>query len=132
MLSSRSYCPFMLLMAASCVAIAQPDAGVSVHTHQTLAKELVDILSQTEIALNSCTDEQSVLAAIPRLLELSQRAASLKQQQKELPEPTVQDYLAAQNLVGDFNTLALAIEQHIARLQRENLLSPELQKILLP
>lgn len=132
MLSSRSYCPVLLLVAAACIAPAQPDAAAAVHTHQTLAKELVDILSQTEVALNSCTDEQSVLAAIPRLLELSRRASRLKQLQKELPEPTVQDYLAAQNLVGDFNTLALAIEQHIARLQRENLLSPELHNILLP
>lgn len=122
----------VLLATIACVAGAQQNAMPSTDTHQSLAKELVDILSQTEIQLNSCTDEASITAAIPALLELSQRTAKLKQRQKALPEPTVQDYLAAQNLVGDFNTLAQAIEQHIARLQRENLLSPQLKKILLP
>lgn len=119
-----------LLASACCIAAAQPETEFTADTHQSLAKELIDILSQTEIQLRSCTDEQAVSAAIPQLLELSQRAKQLVQRQKALPEPTVQDYLAAQNLVGDFNTITQAIEQHIARIQAEKLLTPELKKIL--
>lgn len=119
-----------LLASACCVAVAQPETELTADTHQSLAKELIDILSQTEIQLRTCVDEQSVTNAIPQLLELSQRASKLVQRQKTLPEPTVQDYLAAQSLVGDFNTIAQAIEQHIARLQNEKLITPELKKIL--
>ena len=119
-----------LLASACCIATAQPETALVADTHQSLAKELIDILSQTEIQLRACVDEASVAAAIPQLLELSQRATQLVQRQKALPEPTVQDYLAAQDLVGDFNTLTQAIEQHIARLQQDKLVTPELQKIL--
>lgn len=120
----------LLLVPACCIATAQPETALVADTHQSLAKELIDILSQTEIQLRACVDEASVAAAIPQLLELSQRATQLVQRQKALPEPTVQDYLAAQDLVGDFNTLTQAIEQHIARLQQDKLVTPELQKIL--
>lgn len=118
------------MAATCCVAMAQQETELTADTHQSLAKELVDILSQTEVQLRSCVDEQAVTTAIPQLLELSRRANQLQQRQKALPEPTVQDYMAAQSLVGDFNTIAQAIEEHIARLQREKLLTPELRKIL--
>lgn len=127
------FAPLLLTAIGAAVAADQPQQqppAAHTDTHQSLAKELVGLLSQTEIALNSCNDQSSVQAAFPRLLELSEQAATLKQRQKALPEPTVQDYLAAQELVGDFNTLAQAIEQHIDRLKKANLLSPELKKLL--
>ncbi|MBQ9835050.1 MAG: hypothetical protein IJ985_04080 [Akkermansia sp.] len=130
-MTPNSFCTTCFIMVSTCcVAVAQQETELTADTHQSLAKELVDILSRTEIQLRSCVDEQAVTTAIPQLLELSQRASQLKQRQKALPEPTVQDYMAAQSLVGDFNTIVQAIEQHIARLEREKLLTPELRKIL--
>lgn len=117
------------MTATCCMAMAEPTAPTT-DTHQSLAIELVSILSETEIQLRSCTDEHSVEAAIPQLLQLKERATQLKERQKSLPEPTVQDFLAAEQLISDFNTLAQAIEQHITRLQQQNLVSPELKSVL--
>lgn len=129
MLSTHSLSTGFLLTASCCVAMADSPAP-AVDTHQSLAIELVSILSETEIQLRSCTDEHSVVAAIPQLLQLKERATQLKERQKALPEPTVQDFLAAEKLMGDFNTLTQAIESHITRLQQQNLVSPELKTIL--
>lgn len=99
-------------------------------THQGIAEELVDLLSRIELCLNSCTDEENVKAAEEPLTKLSAEASALMERQRALPEPTVQDYMASQVLAKDFLTLWKAIEQHIARLRKEGLLSPELRSIL--
>lgn len=99
-------------------------------SHQSLALELIQILSDTESRLRDCTDAASTSAAIPHLHKLSQQIIRLKERQQALPEPTVQDYIAAQTLVAEFNTLAQAIQQHIERLLQEKLISPELRQIL--
>ncbi|MBQ1960888.1 MAG: hypothetical protein II349_05140, partial [Akkermansia sp.] len=49
-----------LLASACCIATAQPETALVADTHQSLAKELIDILSQTEIQLRACVDEASV------------------------------------------------------------------------
>jgi len=95
-----------------------------------LAQATVDLLSQTEICLNSCRDEESVRAALPRLQELAEQAQQLTARQKALPDPTVQDYMAAQSLVADFQTLWHAIQEHLERLECEQLLSPAMREIL--
>ncbi len=123
--------PAVLSLAICCNAsLMAANETPKTDTHQSLAQELLLIMSDTEAQLSNCTDAATVDAAIPHLLELSKQAQQLKQRQKELPEPTVQDYLAAQSLVGDFNTLVQAIEQHIARLQKLQIISPQLSKIL--
>lgn len=99
-------------------------------THQELARAVLEFLSQTEICLNSCRSQESVQAALPRLRELAQEAEQLATRQKALPEPTVQDYMAAQSLVGDFYTLWSAIQKHLERLEKDRLLTPELRDIL--
>ena len=129
MFSNNALSAGLLMTATCCMAMAEPTAPTT-DTHQSLAIELVSILSETEIQLRSCTDEHSIEAAIPQLLQLKERATQLKERQKSLPEPTVQDFLAAEQLISDFNTLAQAIEQHITRLQQQNLVSPELKSVL--
>ncbi len=122
--------PALFPLAVCGAAIAQTNDTQVADTHQSLALELINILSATEAQLNTCTDAASVEAAIPQFLELSKQTLQLNERQKALPEPTVQDYLAAQSLVGEFNTLVQAIKQHLDRLQEQKLLSPELSKIL--
>ncbi len=116
----------LLLFPALCLAADVP----ATDTHQGLAQATVDLLSQTEICLNSCRDEASVRAALPRLKELAEQARQLTARQKALPDPTVQDDMAAQSLVADFQTLWNAIQEHLERLEREHLLSPAMREIL--
>ena len=99
-------------------------------THQEAARQLIELLVQTEACLASCTDAATVQAALPRLRELAEQANQLKLAQAALPEPTTQDYLAAQELLGAFNTTWKAVRDHISRLEKAELISPEMREIL--
>lgn len=103
---------------------------LSPDTHQGLAQAVLALLSQTEICLNSCRNQESVQAALPRLRALAEEAEQLSLRQKALPEPTVQDYMAAQSLVGEFYTLWDAVQKHLERLEKDQLLTPDLRDIL--
>lgn len=116
-----------LLMPAALTCSAQEAA---VDTHQGIAEALVELLSRTELCLNGCTDAASVQAALPQLQQLAAEAADLSARQKALPEPTVQDYMASQVLAKDFLVLQRAIRQHLDRLQKGGLMTPELREIL--
>ncbi len=117
----------LLPLAALCCA-AQESAAPD--THQGIAEALVDLLSRTEVCLNTCTDAESVQAALPQLKSLSEEAADLSRRQQALPDPTVQDYMASQSVAKDFLVLNRAITKHIKRLQKEGLMSDELREIL--
>lgn len=117
----------VLLFPAALTCAAQEPAA---DTHQGIAESLVELLSHTELCLNSCTDAVSVQAALPQLQELAKEAAALSARQKALPEPTVQDYMASQVLAKDFLVLQRAIRQHLDRLQKDGLMTPELREIL--
>lgn len=99
-------------------------------THQKAAAQLIELLEETEACLAGCTDAAGVQAALPRLHDLAYRAREFKEMQDHLPEPTTQDYIAAQELLGRFNTIWQAIRDHIERLKKENLLTPELRSVL--
>ncbi|MBR4108210.1 MAG: hypothetical protein IKK45_05960 [Akkermansia sp.] len=118
------FCTFLLAATMLCSAQEQADS------HQDVAAAMVDFLSRTEMCLNTCRDAASVQAAIPALEELKKEAAALSRRQAQLPEPTVQDYMAAQSLAGDFSTLWSAIRTHIERLETEGLMSDTLRQIL--
>lgn len=116
-----------LFLASALVCPAQESAA---DTHQGIAEALVELLSRTELCLNSCTDAASVQAALPQLQELAKEAAAISARQKALPEPTVQDYMASQVLAKDFLVLQRANKQHLDRLQKSGLMTPELREIL--
>lgn len=116
-----------LLVSAALTCSAQEPAA---DTHQGIAEALVELLSRTELCLNSCTDKESVQAALPQFQALAKEAADLSARQKALPEPTVQDYMASQVLAKDFLVLQRAIRQHLDRLQKDGLITPELREIL--
>lgn len=99
-------------------------------THQEAAEQVTALLQMTADCLAECTDADSVRAALPRLRALSDEAARLRRYQDILPDPTTQDYLAAQNLLKDFNIALDAIGSHIERLRKAGLLSQELRDIL--
>lgn len=99
-------------------------------THRQAAEQLVELLKDTDNCLAGCVDAASVQAALPRLRELAERAHCIKQTQNSLPEPTTQDYMAAQSLVAEFVPRWQSIRAHIARLKSEKLLTPELSSIL--
>lgn len=99
-------------------------------THQEAALMLIDLLTQINESLAECTDEATVQAALPKLKALAAQAEWFKRAQDALPEPTVQDYMAAQDLLGAFNTTWNAIRDHIDRLEQNHLLTPELRSIL--
>ncbi len=91
---------------------------------------LIGLLQQTQSCLASCTDAASVRAALPQLRLLARQIHSFKEMQEHLPEPTTQDYIAAQNLTGDFNTAWNAIREHIERLENAQLMTQELSELL--
>ena len=117
-----------LLTALLCTHTPAAEEGPT--THQEAAQQLIELLVDTEACLAGCTDAESVQAALPRLHKLADRAAALKQAQNKLPEPTTQDYLAGQELLGPFNTAWKAVRTHIERLEKAGLMGPELRALL--
>lgn len=98
--------------------------------HQDCALAILQLLSDTELCLNSCRDAASVQAALPRFRELSERAHRLAEVQRHLPEPTSQDLISMNQHMERFNLLWGAIGDHIHRLEKAGLVSPELRDIL--
>ena len=125
----RSLLPLIALLLAAPILSAQ-ESPQPPATHQEAAEQLIDLLEETESCLADCTDAAAVQAALPRLQDLSARARAFKVAQERLPEPTTQDYIAAQDLLKRFNTTWQAIRDHIDRLQRAKLITPELADIL--
>ncbi len=122
----------LLALAPLCSAEEAPQQAPTTlpTTHQEFIPSLLELLTQTEHELATCTDAASVEAALPRLSELAKRARQLAARQQNLPEPTVQDYMAAHPHVGEFNRLWEAITEHIARMAQGQLITPELRNVL--
>ncbi len=125
------YATFLLPLVPLChVAEAQQGAPVLPGTHQEFITSLLTLLADTEQCLAGCVDAASTEAALPRLRELEQQAHQLSATQHTLPEPTVQDYMAAHPYVAEFNKLWEAIGDHIKRLEQASLISSELRSVL--
>ncbi|MBR4309624.1 MAG: hypothetical protein IKT79_01235 [Akkermansia sp.] len=99
-------------------------------THVSLANEIVDLLSQTEVCLNLCRDEESVREVVPQLQELAKLAADIKERQDKLPDLTPEEDREIASLIRTYLTLQRAIDEHVDRIIAEQLLSPELAAIL--
>lgn len=99
-------------------------------THISLARQIIELLSQTELVLNTCQNEASVKEAIPQLKELAEQAQQLKQQQSQLPDSSLNEDLTIAKQVPDFLTIWDAIRAHIERLENSKLLSDELREVL--
>lgn len=98
--------------------------------HQDCALAVLRLLSDTELCLNGCRDAASVQAALPRFRELSERAHRLAAVQRQLTEPTAQDLISMNQHMERFNLLWGAIRDHIYRLEKDGLMSPELRSVL--
>ncbi|MCQ2364707.1 MAG: hypothetical protein MJ051_04045 [Akkermansia sp.] len=109
---------------------ADANATLAADSHTELADALVDFLSRTDACLATCTDEPSARAAQPQLEALHREAAELAARQAELPEPTVQDYMATQNRANDFLQLWQSIRAHLARMEKAGILLPEIRQTL--
>ena len=120
----------LLLIIISGLFCLAASAQPTPTNHVDMTSAILDFLSRTELCLNSCKDEESTQAALPGLEQLKQECAQLVETQRNLPEPTIQDYRAVQSKMEAFNTLWKAIRAHIERLEQEKLLSPELRQIL--
>lgn len=99
-------------------------------SHADLADALANLLQHTAATLEQCMDDASVAAAIPQLKAQREEAARLIVRQAAMPEPTVQDYMAAQARANDFLEAKRTIQTHIERLQTEGLLTDEIRRIL--
>lgn len=124
----------LLLLTAEPLPAQEEDAATpeatAAESHAELADALVNLLQRTAATLESCTDAAAVSAALPQLKKQREEAARLITRQAALPEPTVQDYMAAQARANDFLDAKRAIRSGIERLQREGLLSPEIRETL--
>lgn len=118
------------LFIALALALSATAASPVPANHVDLTTAIIEFLSRTELCLNSCQDEASVQAAIPRLQELKKECDTLVETQRALPEPTIQDYMAVQSQMESFNTVWNAIRDHIERLEQTGLMSQEIRNIL--
>ena len=123
----------LMLSLAAASAPAQEAAAPpapALESHHDLARALTEYLSRVELCLRGCTDAASVAAALPHLRELAAEARRLEQAQQQLPEPTVQDYMASQELALQFLPLWKAVRAHLDRLESEGLMTDELRQLL--
>lgn len=124
-----------LLLSVPILSSAQVEepaapATEAADSHAELADAIVVLLQRTVATLEKCTDKDSLAAAIPTLQAQREEAAQLMARQAALPEPTVQDYMAAQARANDFLDAKRALQTHISRLQTEGLMSAEIREIL--
>ncbi len=124
------YAAFLAPLLPLCCSFAAEPVASMPATHQEFIPALLELLEQTEQCLSSCSDAATVQAALPRFHELAEQARRLSAHQRSLPDPTVQDLLAAHPHVAEFNRLWEAICGHIERLEAARLISPELREAL--
>lgn len=98
--------------------------------HVDLTSSIIEFLSRTELCLNSCRDDESAKAAVSQLQQLKAECDKLVEIQQNLPEPTIQDYMAVQNQMEAFNTVWNAIRDHIERLEADKIMTQEMRDIL--
>lgn len=115
------------LILACAISYASEEAQV---THFSLAQDVITLLSETELTLSTCTDEQSVAAAIPTLRQLGERARAIADKQRTLPDSSLNEDLTVAPLVSDFQLLWEAICAHIERIENSGLMSEELKNVL--
>lgn len=115
------------LLFACAISYATEEAQV---THFSLAQDVITLLSETELTLSTCTDEQSVSAALPRLKQLGEQARAIADKQRSLPDSSLNEDLTVAPLVSDFQLLWEAIRAHIERLENSGLMSEELKNVL--
>lgn len=122
--------PLLILLSAPVTAQDAVAPAASLESHRDLAHAITDFLSRTEVCLRGCTDAASVQAALPKLRELAQEARRLADAQAALPEPTMQDYMASQELALQFLPIWKAIRAHVERLEKDGLMTDELRTLL--
>ena len=123
--------PLLILLAAAPAPAQEggvPPAGEE--SHRDLAHAVTDFLSRTELCLRGCTDAAAVQAALPHLRELAREARRLAEAQAALPEPTMQDYMASQELALQFLPVWKAIRAHLERLEKDGFMTDELRTLL--
>ena len=122
--------PLLILLSAPVTAQDGAAPTSSLESHRDLAHAITDFLSRTEVCLRGCTDAASVQTALPKLRELAQEARRLADAQAALPEPTMQDYMASQELALQFLPIWKAIRAHVERLEKDGLMTDELRALL--
>lgn len=98
--------------------------------HVAVARELLDILSRTELLLQGCVDADSVRASLPALSEQRKRMHEAVEKQSALPDPGDEDIQAVGELADTFSSLVESIREHVSRLRKADLMNPELEAIL--
>ncbi len=118
--------PIIVTLAITCAA----QHAAAQDSHISLANEIINLLSATEICLNTCRDAASVQAVLPQLELLAQKAADIKERQSKLPDFTPAEDKEIARLIPTYTTLSKAIDAHLQRLADSGLMSPELRAIL--
>lgn len=120
-----------LLLAIIFASSAWASSGQALPAnHVDLTSSIIEFLSRTELCLNSCCDAESAKAAVSQLQQLKEECDKLVEIQQNLPEPTIQDYMAVQNQMEAFNTVWNAIRDHIERLEADKIMTQEMRDIL--
>lgn len=119
----------ILTILPPAITCAAPLAAAE-DSHLSLAKEIVNLLSATEICLNTCQTAADVQAVLPQLEQLAQKAAAIKERQSMLPDFTPAEDKEIAKLIPIYTTLSKTINAHLQRLSQAGLMSPELRAVL--
>ena len=114
---------FIGLGAAACItapAFAQD-------THTSLTKQSVACMQEITAAMDKVTDEPGAAAAVETVKKVHEKLVDLGKRQLELPGATPQE----QAQIAEIQTVSGELVKSLARLKKENLLTPDLQKALM-
>ncbi|MBR5894181.1 MAG: hypothetical protein IKZ13_01400 [Akkermansia sp.] len=116
-----------ILLAGAFTSIAAEEQQL---THFSLAQDVINLLSDTEIILSQCQDSQSVQQAIPELNKLADTAREIARKQLSMPDSTLNEDITIARQVKDFETIWAAVRAQIERLENTGLMTDELRKAL--
>lgn len=118
---------FIGLGAAACItapAFAQD-------THTSLTKQSVACMQEITAAMNKVTDEPGAAAAVETVKKVHEKLVDLGKRQLELPGATSQEQAQIAAQMVEIQKVSGELVKSLARLKKENLLTPDLQKALI-
>lgn len=118
---------FIGLGAAACItapAFAQD-------THTSLTKQSVACMQEITAAMDKVTDEPGAAAAVETVKKVHEKLVDLGKRQLELPGATPQEQAQIAAQMVEIQKVSGELVKSLARLKKENLLTPDLQKALM-
>ena len=100
-------------------------------THLSLTKESVASMHEITAALDKVTDEPGAADAVKTVKKVREKLVDLGKRQLELPGATPQEQAQISAQMTEVQKISAELVKSLARLKKEGLLTPDLQKALM-